>query len=327
MNERAFERQNAGDWDRLEQYARQLEQRGHAGVPEGEIPTFITLYRKVCGDLARARTMRAAPRIADRLNRLVARVHLRLYAARKLPLGAVGDFLRRAFPRLIRREWPFVLTSALLLVLPAIAAGWATRSNPYLGHAFAPPGYVDSMDEAFGETFGQEGRGSGLGALMTSFYISNNVQVSFFAFALGIAFGLGTAYVLVTNGATVGGIGAVVAQHGLAYNFWSFVSAHGGIELGAIVLSGAAGLRIGYALINPGKLRRVPALVEAGKTAGQMMFGVVGMLIVAAILEGFVSPSPLPNPIKIAFGILMLAGMFAYFCSGRREPVARGPSS
>ena len=313
MNERLFRKKNKADWAKLESYAVQIDRGGHKGIPQRELPKFITLYRKVCGDLARARTYRASPELIDRLNRLVGRVHLRVYAAERLPISRMGGFILRGLPRTIRKEWPFVLISALLLLLPAIVAYLATVANPHLGHAFAPVGYIEQMEQAFGESFGKEDRGSGMGAVATSFYISNNIQVSFFAFALGIFWGIGSAFILVFNGAMLGGVAAVSAQFGIGHNFWSFVSSHGGIELGAIVLSGAAGLRIGYALINPGRFKRQEALVRAGQTAGMIMFGVILMLIVAAFLEGFVSPSTLPNLVKNGIGIVMLLAMFYYY--------------
>jgi uncharacterized membrane protein SpoIIM required for sporulation len=188
-----------------------------------------------------------------------------------------------------------------------VAAFGAVLAEPSLGNAFSPPGYVEQVDKTFGESFGKEARGSGMGALATSFYIVNNVKVAFFAFASGAFLGLGSATILVFNGVILGAVGAVIRQHGLSYNFWSFVASHGGIEMGAIVLAGAAGMRVGFALLNPGLRTRKAALAEAGREAGILMFGVVAMLLSAAMLEAWVSPSTLPNGLKLTFGALNLA--------------------
>jgi uncharacterized membrane protein SpoIIM required for sporulation len=185
---------------------------------------------------------------------------------------------------------------------------------------------VEKIDEMFGDDFG-EGRTGGMGALATSFYIVNNIQVSFFAFALGVFLGLGTAFILVYNGMFLGGVTAVIAQHGLSYNFWSFVSSHGAVELGAIVIAGAAGLRIGLSLLNPGMLRRKDALAAAARDAGLLMGGVVTLLAIAAFIEGFISPSTLPNPVKLVFGILNLLALVCYLVLAGRGSYAPGPNA
>lgn len=321
MSEQAFIRRASKDWETLERYADRLDRGGLRALPESELPAFIRVYRKVCGDLAQARTRRASAGLIARLNALVARVHLRVYAAGKLPLRDIGEFLRYGFPRAVRSEWRFVAASAALFVVPAILAFAAAQANPDLALAFAPPGYLEQAHEAFGESFGAEARPSGAGAAMTSFYISNNVQVSFFAFALGALLGLGSVFILVQNGALLGGVAAGIQHQGLSYNFWSFVASHASFELPAIVLSGAAGLRIGYALLNPGPWTRRAALVEAGRKAGLLMFGVVCMLVAAALLEAWVSPSPLPNPVKLANGALLWTTVLLYLAvAGRGRP-------
>jgi uncharacterized membrane protein SpoIIM required for sporulation len=159
-----------------------------------------------------------------------------------------------------------------------------------------------------------------MGALATSFYITNNVRVSFLAFALGALLGLGSVYILAMNGMIVGGVGAVIGLHGLSYNFWSFVASHGGIELGAILLAGAAGMRIGFSLLNPGMKTRRAALAEAGREAGLLMFGVIVMLGLAAVIEAWISPSSLPNALKMTFGAVNLAALIAYFSLAGRTP-------
>jgi uncharacterized membrane protein SpoIIM required for sporulation len=311
MSEAAFIRRNKPDWERLEGYAAKLDGRG-GGLTGRDLFAFLSLYRKVTGDLARARTIQARPEVVDYLNGLVGRVHFRVYATRTYPFAKFLDFFRRDFPQATRRAWRQVLASALLLLLPAVAAYAAVGVNPSLGTAFAPPGYVDQIDEAFGDGFGKKDRPSGMNALMHSFYIVNNVQVSFLAFATGALLGLGSAYVLIMNGLILGGVGAIVAGKGLSLNFWSFVASHGGIELGAIVISGAAGLLIGLAVLAPGALPRSRALAVAAKDAGLLMGGVITLLVLAAAIEAWISPSSLDSSVKLTIGAVNLAALFAY---------------
>jgi len=257
--------------------------------------------------------------LVDYLNQLVGKVHFRVYATRPYPVRKLAEFYARILPATVRRMWRYVLASAALLLVPAVASFVAVAENPQLGSSFAPPGYVEHIDEMFGSSFGKSNRSAGEGTVYTTFYISNNVQVSFLAFALGIFLGAGSAFILVKNGMILGGVAAVIQQYGLSYNFWSFVSPHGGIEMGAIVLAGAAGMRIGLSLLNPGMLTRKAALVTAARDAGLVMFGVITMLVIAAFLEAWVSPSVLPNPLKLALGGVNLLGVFAYFIfAGRR---------
>ncbi len=316
MSEARFVRQNRPDWTRLEAYEARLDGRGAALTGE-DLFAFVSLYRKVTGDLARARMLMLRPDLVEYLNGLVGRLHLRVYAAPPYPFRRILDFYRTVLPRTVRRLWRQVAASATLLVLPALAAWVAVSVNPHLATSFAPEGFVEQLDRMYGKSFGGE-RPAGMAALMTSFYIVNNIQVSFWAFSLGIFLGLGSAFVLVNNGMVVGGVAAVIHQHGYSSNFWSFVSSHGGIELGAIVLSGAAGLRIGLSLVNPGLLTRRDALVEASKDAGLLMFGVITLLVIAAGIEAWVSPSPLPRELKWAFGAVNLAGFVAYLALAGR---------
>ena len=325
MNEALFLKRGRPEWARIEAYAARLDGKGRA-LSGSELFTLISLYRKITGDLARARMLKMHPDVVEYLNQLVGRVHFLVYAPPPYPFWKVLEFFRRGFPQAVRRQWRYLLGSTLLLLIPAVAAFSAVLAEPSLGNAFSPPGYVEQVDKTFGESFGKEARGSGMGALATSFYIVNNVKVAFFAFASGAFLGLGSATILAFNGVILGAVGAVIRQHGLSYNFWSFVASHGGIEMGAIVLAGAAGMRIGFALLNPGLRTRKAALAEAGREAGILMFGVVAMLLIAAMLEAWVSPSTLPNGLKLTFGALNLVALVAYFClAGRPRSVAAGP--
>lgn len=320
MNEALFLKRNRPEWARIEAYAARLDGKGRP-LSGAELFTLVSLYRKITGDLARARMLKMHPDVVDYLNQLVGRVHFLVYAPPPYPFRRILDFFSSSFPQAVRRQWRYVLGAVLLLLIPAIASFWAVAAEPSLGTAFAPPGYVDQVEKAFGKTFGKEDRPAGMAALSTSFYIVNNVKVSFFAFASGAFLGLGSVYIMAFNGMILGGVGAVIRQHGLSYNFWSFVASHGGIEIGAIILAGAAGMRVGFALLNPGPRTRKAALAEAGREAGLLMFGVILMLGLAALLEAWVSPSSLPNGLKLTIGALNLAGLLTYLTlAGRPKP-------
>jgi uncharacterized membrane protein SpoIIM required for sporulation len=319
MKDSPFVRARQADWSRLAAYADRFEKKGKSSLKSKEILEFVSLYRRATSDLARARTLKAHPEVVGYLNHLVGRIHLQIYTARSMRWDLILDYFRRGFPEAIRSNFRWVAASILLLFGPAVAAYVAVEANPALARVFSPPGYVDQIDEAFGSGFGEKGRSPGAAALGTSFYIFNNVQVSFMCFATGIFFGLGSLYFLAVNGAILGGIASIIRQNGLTHNFWSFVAPHGGIELTAIVISGAAGMMVGAALINPGPHTRARALIEAGREAGRMLYGIIAMLVLAALIEASFSPSTLPNFVKIAVGIANLAAVIVYFTLAGRK--------
>jgi uncharacterized membrane protein SpoIIM required for sporulation len=169
---------------------------------------------------------------------------------------------------------------------------------------------------------------SGERPFVSSFIMTNNIKVSFFAFAGGILVGLFTLFLLVENGLMLGVAALAVVRHGTALGFWGFVAPHGVIELPAIFIASGAGLMLGYALVNPGEYSRRTALAMAGRDAVLLIFGVVAMLIVAGIIEAFFSPTLLPAPLKLLTAALIFAAEVAYFTFAGRgaegvEPVSQ----
>ncbi|MBI4565541.1 MAG: stage II sporulation protein M [Planctomycetes bacterium] len=322
MRHEAFLRERQGEWTRLAEYADRLERKGPASLSSQEILDFVALYRRATSDLARARTLKVGSDVVDRLNRLVGRIHFHIYTAPSLPAERILRYFTNGFPQAVRRNRRWVAASAALFLIPALAAFAAVESNPALAFVFSVgPEYVRQLDEQFGSSFGVEGPSPGAAAMGTSLYIFNNVQVSFLAFACGVFFGLGSAYILALNGAILGGVTAVVGQYGLSGNFWSFVAPHGGIELSAIVLAGAAGLMVGSKLVNPGPYTRRRALVVASREAARILFGVIALLVAAALIEAAVSPSAWPRGIKVAIGIANLTGLVTYFTLAGRVTI------
>lgn len=318
MNEAGFVRRRKSDWDRLEEYGARLDGKGER-MTGRDLFEVISLYRRVSGDLARARTLKVRADLVDYLNGLVGRVHFRLYTVRTYPFSKISGFFKADFPQAVRRAWRPVLAATLLLVLPALGAYAAVGLRPEWSAAFAPPGYVDTIEQSFGKDFGGKDRPGGTNALMHSFYIVNNTRVAILAFASGIFLGLGSILVTFYNGLILGGVAAIVQQKGVGGNFWAFVSSHGGIELGAIVIAAAAGLKIGLSLVNPGPWPVKKALALAAKEAGLLMGGVIVLLLLAAMIEAWVSPSALPNRAKYLLGLVNLTALLAYVTlAGRR---------
>ena len=148
--------------------------------------------------------------------------------------------------------------------------------------------------------------------LFASFVMTNNIRVAFYAFAWGIMFMVGTAYILVINGIVIGAVAGLCDVNGVGLALWSFVSPHGYIELTTIFIAGGAGLKLGYSLIAPSLFTRKRALTDAAGVAIRLLAGCVVLLIVAGTIEGFVSPSGLAPNVKIGFGAVTGILLFTY---------------
>jgi uncharacterized membrane protein SpoIIM required for sporulation len=163
------------------------------------------------------------------------------------------------------------------------------------------------------------GREDGL-SFFASFLFTHNAQIALFAFALGFACCLPTAFLVLYNGLMLGAFLALFISHGLGVAAGGWLLIHGVTELFAITLAGAAGFRIGWALCFPGRSARMAALAEAGRIAATVMAGVVIMLAVAGLLEGF--GRQLINVTAARYGIAALTALVwgAYFYRRRRAP-------
>ncbi len=159
--------------------------------------------------------------------------------------------------------------------------------------------------------------------LASSAIMTNNLSVSFMAFATGICAGIGTLYMLFFNGILLGVIGTACWIAGMSIQLWSFVAPHGVLELPAIFIAGGAGLRIAQGLLFPGLLPRKESLMQAGRQGIRMIVGVVPMLIIAGVIEAFVSPTDLAVPLKFAMaGALFTLLIFYLFHGAKRRVVS-----
>ncbi len=217
--------------------------------------------------------------------------------------------------------------SALLLFGPAVLAYIGALFEPTLRDALVPASLRQTMSNGRTWTDIQPALRPGMATLI----FTNNIQVSFLAFAGGVLCGLGTAYVLISNGLLLGGVLGAAQFYGVAPLVWSFISPHGYLELTCIVIAGAAGLMLGDALLRPGLLLRREALARSSRRAVELAVGAAPVLVVAGLIEGFVSPSDLLIPVKLVVG--PLAGVLLYsllLTVGRRhgsgEAAAQGRS-
>jgi uncharacterized membrane protein SpoIIM required for sporulation len=317
LRQRAFEALHAAEWDALEQF---LE-----GKPAFDAAELPARYRRLCQALALAADRQYSPALVDRLNRLALRGHHALYRNRRRETGRVLEFLAAGFPRLVREEWRLVASAAVLFFGPLLALLWVLQQFPEFVHYLLPPEQI----ARFHEMYDPANRRIGVleadhSVLMFGFYIWNNVRIGFQTFAGGLLFGVGSAWFLGSNAVVIGAVAGYLTQVGYSETFWSFVSGHSSLELIAIVLAGAAGFRLGLALISPGGRSRRGALVAAARPAVRMMYGAAILFAAAAFVEAFWSPLTIvPFTLKISLGIFGWAVLLAYFLFAGRARAAR----
>lgn len=277
-------------------------------------------FRQLCAQLALARDRQYSPELVDRLNALVLKGHHALYGARTRALGGVRAFLDGGFARTVRAEWRCMVLAMLLFFGPLLGLAAAIQAWPEFAsvvlsqHAL---GEVQEMYQPDNERMGM--RDADTNAQMFGYYIWNNVRIGFQTFAGGMFFGLGSIFFLFYNGLHIGAVMGHLQQVGLGAQLWPFVAGHSAMELMAIAIAGAAGLKLGGALVAPGRRTRRHALVESGRVAACLIAGAALMFTIAAAIEAFWSPLRLADPTpKYLVGALMWLLVLAYLAlSGR----------
>lgn len=327
MKQAAFEQHHGEEWARFERWLdrhdklRKREADRDSPLAAQDVPAA---YRRICQYLALARERQYSPELVDRLNRLALRGHHVLYGSRGGQSARVLSFIAADFPRLVRREWPLVAASAALFMGTLVLMIGAILAYPDFIHYFLGPRDLADFEEMYNPSNTRIGMRSGDdNVLMFAFYIWNNVKIGFQVFATGVAFGLGTVVFLVFNGVLIGAVAGHLTGIGYGGPFWSFVSGHSAMELTAIVIAGAAGLKLGGALISPGGLSRKNALVQAARPAVRLVYGAAVMFTIAAFIEGFWSPlTVFPPQTKHAVGGALWVMVLLYFALAGRGRAA-----
>ena len=266
---------------------------------------LATLYRRVCEHLALAQARAYPIHLTQRLEALTQNAHRLVYRRHDYGMARFARLALVDFPEAVRAHRAFLWAAALMFLLPLLAAGWAAYRDPGFILHLLDAGDVQQFDAMYGD--GAEALGRKREAdddwEMFGYYVMHNIGIGFRCFAAGIFAGVGSAAGLVFNGIQIGGVGGYLGSVGHAGNFFSFVVTHSAFELTAIVLAGAAGLRLGYAWLAPGRHTRLEALRLAARHAVVIVYGVVGLLLVAAAVEAFWSSARwVPPAVKYGVG-------------------------
>jgi uncharacterized membrane protein SpoIIM required for sporulation len=324
MTPLAFEALYQAEWQELEELLDQVLKRTTkkpVEPPRGE--RIAALYRRACEQLALARARSYPAYLQDRLDRLTADAHQVIYQQRELGAAALWRIVARDFPRAVRADAAYLWIATALMAIPTLVLAVLVHQQPNLILSVVDAGMAAQLEQMYSTSAESIGRTREAGSdwMMFGFYIRNNVGVAFQCFASGLAAGLGTIFFLVYNGALFGAVAGYLTERGLGETFYSFVATHAAFELTAIVLSGAAGLKLGHSLLAPKRRTRRQSLVQAARECVVIVYGVTAMLIVAAAVEAFWSSAQwVPATVKygvaagcwlVVFGYLALQGRHA----------------
>lgn len=312
------------EWQRLEDLLEMMKISGLRGLSRIEVREFGELYRRAAANLAIARAETRDPSLIGYLNGLVIRAHGHIYRAESQGVGLIRGFFGRELPATFRRNWKFLAFAFAIFGGSAIFGFITTWIDIDFTHFVGLSGIPDlirsgdrwwlSLNEA-----------NQIGATQI---MANNILVMIRAFALGAFFAVGAVYVLAFEGARLGSVFAAGYQIDPAFanDLASFVVGHGVIELSCIFFCAGAGMMIGYSMIAPGDLTRAQAAKKSGMEAARIVIGCACFLVVAGTIEGFLSPSALPAPIKVATGVLTGIALYSYLFFVGRSPEVTDPN-
>ena len=315
MKQQQFEALNRADWDAL------------AALLDGDeaaAPTLPVRHRRLCQCLALASQRGYSPALTDYLQSLVAACHKRLYGAVAERPHVLVRWLRYDLPQRVRAEWRLLLLAIAAFWGVALACGLLVWWQPHWAYSFLGAHQLDTMRHMYQPSSVKIGRGGTEGdLLMFGLYIWNNVSICFRTFAGGIFGGIPALMSLGLNGINVGVVAAWLSREpGTSSTFWPFVVTHSSFEITGLLLSAVAGMRLGLALIHPGRLGRRHALQAASTTMYPVLVGGALLTMLAAFFEAFWSASSaLPAEAKYIVGAICWCAVIGFFAfAGRGGP-------
>ncbi len=297
------------NWRQLEQLCDQMESRARRRLAGAAVVQFASLYRAACADLALADAYQLPAGTVTYLHQLVARAHNQLYRSRRFEWHKWGHELFHNVPRRLFRDR--YLWLAMIIFWGLFAASFVYAHN---SRKFAETLVGKSQLEMFQDMYSKplDRQNGHVSSEMAGFYIYHNISIALGCFALGLFFGVGGLVDLVFNAAQLGAVFGFMTTSSDWPVFSNFVTAHGPFELTAIVLAAAAGMRLGFAMIDTRGMSRLAALRQAGREAMPVVGAAMVLLFMAALIEGFLSPSALPYPIKATVAIVSAVLLVLY---------------
>lgn len=305
---------NEPTWRRLEQLSGAAS-RHLRRLSDAEVTELVDLYRLVSAHLSHVRTAYRDPDLVARLSRTLGAARVVIYRRRSNPWTSLATFLGRTFPGAVWHIRNFLAASMACFLLPAIGIGVWLANSPEVRDTAVPPEVQELIAQEEFANYYQSDAAQNFAGQVTI----NNILVAFQAFASGLVPIIGPLVILVQNGMNVGVVGAVMHAAGEGPQFWGLILPHGLLEITAVLIAGAAGLRLSWAIIAPGDRTRADALREEGQRCVAIVLGLALCFVVAGFIEGFVTPSDLPTSLRVGVGVAVLMAFDMYISVlGRR---------
>lgn len=319
-----FISQRQGAWRRLEVTLQQVERSGIDTLTVDRLRELGGLYREACSDFIYARTVLQNDELGDFLNKLVGDAYAAIYRRSWMTPGGVWKWFASGLPATVKRNWGVVLAAWVLLIAGTLGGFFSTLYDREAFYYIVPTDYHglygEKHDDPRASRFGDDvsmAKSRDFAAML----FTHNIKVALTAFAMGTSGGTLTTVMIGYNGAMLGSIAANYHRWDQDLAFWALIVPHAGLEISCIVLAGAGGLMLGWALIRPGRRTRGEAFAEAGKEAVSLALGAAPFLVIAGFIEAFVTPSGAISPwAKMILGIVTGAGMWVHLLLPRRNP-------
>lgn len=289
-------------WTRLETLVQTSGRGGVSRFSPSELQELALLYRQTAADLASVREDPSSGNLVRYLNQLLGRAHNLIYMGRKAARRGIWTFYKDVYPAVFRETFRDTFTAFLIFFAAAIAGFLMGLGDPGFARHILGPQMIQTIEKHQMWTHSIVT----VKATASSAIMTNNLSVSFATFALGITAGIGTVYMMLMNGLLMGVVSVACWREGMSLSLWSFVAAHGVLELPAIFIAGGAGFGMARGLLFPGSLPRRESLVRAGARSVRLVLGIIPLLLLAGLIEGFISPADLHYTIKF----MLAAGLF-----------------
>lgn len=318
MDVDAFVAAHQAEWDRLDRLVRRRRR-----LSGDEVDELVSTYQRATTHLSQLRSAGQDPALTARLSTQLARARSAISGAHAPAWRSVGAFAVVSFPAMVYRvRWWWLGTAVASLLLALISGWWIARSPDVQASLLSKSAAADLVNHQFRNYYSQ------YAATSFAFKVwTNNVWVAAESLIFGVLLGLPTLYVLLNNALNLGIDGGLMIGHGKSAEFFGLILPHGMLELSAVFLAAAAGLRLGWAIIDPGPRPRARALAEEGRATITIALGMIVVLLVSGVIEAFVTPSPLPTWARILIGAGAEAAFLGYVLILGRRAARAGLSS
>lgn len=285
-----------------------------------KLARYPGLFRRACQNLALARYRDYSTRVVDQLNSVALKSHHRMYGSPSSVWAGGVRFLTTTFPRAFRAEPWLAFWSFAMMFAPLVIIAFMVQWYPEFAYSILGSEQIGEMEAMYANDSGVVlvDRPADSDVLMFGHYISHNIGIAFWIFAAGVFYALGTCFLLLVNGVVFGAVFGHLYRVGAGENLFTFVVAHGSLELTGFAIAGMAGLVMGRSLLAPGQYTRAQSFKRAGRQSVTLITGAAAMIFLAAFVEAFWSPRVLPAGTKYTVGAILWALVIAYFAVAGR---------